>query len=48
MKEHEVHFILCVYFKQKYMPALKDLFTGLFSIKSYVNYQKLVLLSQLT
>ena len=48
MKDHEAHFILWVYFKQKYMPDLKDLFTGLFSIKSYVNCQKLVLLSQLT
>ena len=46
MKDHEAHFILWVYFKQKYMPDLKDLFTGLFSIKSYVKYQKLVLLSQ--
>ena len=48
MKEHEAHFTLWVYFKQKYTPALKDLFTALFSIKSYVKYQKLVLLSQLT
>ena len=48
IKEHEAQFILWVYFTQKYTLALKDLFTGLFSIKSYVKYQKLVLLSQLT
>jgi len=48
MKDHEAHFILWVYFTQKYMRDLKDLFTGLFSIKSCVKYQKLVLLSQLT
>jgi|GEM_PF-3322057 len=48
MKDHKVHFTPWVYFTQKYMSDLKDLFTGMFSIKSYVNYQKLVLLSQLT
>ena len=48
MKDHKAHFIFWVYFTQKYMPDLKDLFTGLFSIKSDVKYQKLVLLSQLT